>query len=373
MGTRTALCLGILSSLILAGCTQDGGPNPLQPDSFADQFRHELRFNKVGAGGQGGVIQGNESDVVMLAFRASVDSPAEPVWIDSIVFVSRGTGNESTAVDNVAIYRDRNASGTLDSGEKLLDSGTFKNDDGRIRFNGFNQAIDHGEVKHYVVVYDFNGTANAGDTFRLVLADKDDVTSDGKDSGCPVTIRNLPTKGAEVVVGDTTTPQDELVVSLGENTPAARQVGPSDVGVELTQIKLELVSSNAIEVRSVRITASGDGDDLLDVDKVWLYHDVDGDGLVGASDSPLALSAVYDADNGVVTFPLGANLVLGPGVPQYILVVYDLNGNAWIDETFRAGIESSIDIAAFSGTTGAAAVVTGAPVDGNDIKVKFGE
>ena len=79
------------------------------------------------------------------------------------------------------------------------------------------------------------------------------------------------------------------------------------------------------------------------------------------------------ADHGVVTFPLGANLVLGPGVPQYILVVYDLNGNAWIDETFRAGLESSVDIAAFSGTTGAAAVVTGAPVDGNDIKVKFGE
>ena len=373
MSIRALVRIGLFSSLLLAGCTQDGGVNPLNPSSFADQFQHELRFSRAGDGGQGGVIAGDESGVVMLAFRATVDSPSEPVWIDSMTFTANGTGDDTTAVSNVSIYRDVNGNGAVDAGDNLLDSGTFGSDDGRVRFDGFDQAIDHGETKRYVVAYDFNGTANDGDTFRVTLADEDHIVSDGKDSGCPVTIRNLPTKGPEVVVGDTTTPQNEVVVTLGPSTPGARTVGPNATGVAMTQVSLTLSGTGSAEVRNLTFTGSGSADESLDILQVWLFHDVDGDGAVGATDVPLGLSSSYTQDDGTVGFALGSNLVLSVGTPQHVLLVYDLNGNAWLDETFAAGIESSADVSVVAAGTGSPVLVTGLPVDGSAVTIKFGE
>ena len=368
MKARVSIFVGVASILALCACTD--GTNPLSPSSFSDQFRHLLRFSRVDAANDGGVIQGNEQGFVMLRFKATVKSPSEPVLVESFTFTSAGTGDDSTAVEGVSLYRDMNRDGKVGPEDSLLGTGTFGADDGRVRIP-MNQVLDHGETRKYILTYDFNGSAVAGDTFRVRLFDDSDVDSIGEESGCPVTVEGLPVKGAEVVVGDATQPA--VVVSLGSKTPAARNVSPQALGVGMVQVLLGNPGSTDVRVDSLAFTASGTGDDAADIAAVRLYRDANSNGKVDASGDVLIGTGAYAADNGTVTFALGTGLTVGRASTAALLLVYDLSGSAWIDETFQAGIESGADLTGSWAGSGAPATFTGTPVDGHPVTIRFGE
>ena len=367
LGTVSGLALSMV--LLLVACP---GPNPLDPGSFTDQFRHDLRFSLGAATEPESTVNADDTDIVMFQVRAAVNSPAEPVRIDSIAFQATGTGDDWADVASVSLYQDRNLDGLLDPGDILLDQPRhYAADNGRVRFVNLNMVIDHDKSRTLILVCDLAGTAADGETFSVRLADEDDVDSEGEDSGCPVTVEGLPVVCPDRTVGDATV-TGSLLVSLGASTPVSRDVGPTATRVEMVQIALETSTVQDISIDSITFHGSGTADEVTDIGAVYLFRDVNDSGALDLGVDVLVSVSAYTADDGTVTFP-GIDEVVTPGQVGHLLLVYDLAGSAWTGETFQAGIPAANDLVAFGVESGLEIEVVGPPVIGEVVTIKFGE
>jgi hypothetical protein len=166
--------------------------------------------------------------------------------------------------------------------------------------------------------------------------------------------------------GGVTVPQ--LSLNLGPQTPGSSVEGASAQGVGVMQLMLTAGALGNVTVTSLRITASGTGNDQNHISNVNLYRDFDGDGLYnGAVDIQIAQSGSgFPSDDGEITFTMTEVITVSTSV-QWLLT-YDFSGSAVGNETFACSIMADSHVTAVDAISDPVGV-TGAPVTGATVTI----
>ncbi|WP_156890762.1 InlB B-repeat-containing protein [Meiothermus rufus] len=97
-------------------------------------------------------------------------------------------------------------------------------------------------------------------------------------------------------------------------TDATRNKGQSNV----LMLAFTLNPSQATQLQSITLTASGSGNDSLDLTVVKLIRDANANGQIDSGEVPIA-SGTFSADNGTLTLTLSTPLALSPGSSQFLV------------------------------------------------------
>lgn len=103
-------------------------------------------------------------------------------------------------------------------------------------------------------------------------------------------------------------------------TDATRNKGQSNV----LMLAFTLNPSQATQLQSITLQASGSGNDNLDLTAVKLIRDTNANGQIDSGETPIA-TGTFSANNGTLTLTLSTPLALSPGTSQF-LVAADIAG-----------------------------------------------
>ena len=142
-----------------------------------------------------------------------------------------------------------------------------------------------------------------------------------------------------------------LDVAAGTANPPDTNESDEGLGVEMLQFSLA-ASGGDVGISSIRVRADGTGHDRRDLVRrtgVKLVHDTDENGVYEAAADTVISSSRYSGNNGQCTFS-DLTLSIPSGQTQFYLIVYDFDGDASDDETFRCRLDASGDITSDAGT-----------------------
>lgn len=97
-------------------------------------------------------------------------------------------------------------------------------------------------------------------------------------------------------------------------TDATRNKGQSNV----LMLAFTLNPSQATQLQSITLQASGSGNDNLDLTAIRLIRDANANGQIDSGETPIA-TGTFSTDNGTLTLTLSAPLALNPGVSQFLV------------------------------------------------------
>lgn len=331
-GTPTIIMAGLTTVIPFAISATAGG----QSGVFA---------NATGPGGNG--VQGG-------VFTVSTGS-AGGADLLSITVTAGGSGDDSAAYSEVAIYRD-GASGSVGSFDFANDTliataGTFPANNGSLTFNvpASQQAFTASETRTYFVVVKFNGTASVGNTFTYQITA---ITSS------PVGVSGLP---STVMNGLVVTNPFSVSATVGTAQQVyANATGTGGNGLQAGVFTVSCASGGSADLLSITVTAGGSGDDANDYSEVAVYRDAAA-GSVGsfdfANDILIGSAAgAFPANNGSLVFNVqGAQQTFASSESRTYFVVVKLAGSASPGNTFQ------FQITAITSTpTGASGIPTSA-------------
>jgi gliding motility-associated-like protein len=143
----------------------------------------------------------DKTNVVMLQLQLTA-APIESVKISSITFFASGSGNDKRKVSGVRIYDDANNNGSYDPGvdTQIGIEQSYAMDNGSITFKDVNVTFSPGEVKYWLVTYDFNDKASTGEEFKIGLDNACNVICVGTKSSEPVFVTCPPILGETKII-----------------------------------------------------------------------------------------------------------------------------------------------------------------------------
>ncbi|MCA8914942.1 MAG: hypothetical protein KDB90_05985 [Planctomycetes bacterium] len=280
-----------------------------------------------GATGTGG--NGVQAGVFTIANAAGVAD------LLSITVTSSGTGDDSAAYSEVAIYRD-GASGTTGSFDFANDTliGTaataFPSNNGALTFTvqSAEQTFSATETRTYFVVVKLNGSAGNAETFQYTITAL---------TNTPTGASGLPTT---TMAGLTIQPEFTVSATAGSAQGVfANDTGTGGNGLEAGVFTIQ-AGSSAANLTSVTVTASGSGDDSTAYSEVALYRD-GASGTTGsfdfANDTLIGTAvAAFPANDGALAFTVQAGeQAFSASETRTYFVVVKLNGTAATAETFQ--------------------------------------
>lgn len=138
--------------------------------------------------------------VAMIQVQA-LNTGAANADITNWTFTASGTGNDQTGISLVSLYLDTNNDGI---GDTLLATGTYGADNGTLTLiPAVLNPIPPAGANHYVVVYNFSGTAPAG-TYQLNIAANNDLVGFNGSTLQPLLIIGAPVSGAVITSANAT-------------------------------------------------------------------------------------------------------------------------------------------------------------------------
>lgn len=304
-----------------------------------------------------GTAQPNATNVPMLQVQFSAQ--AEAVDLDTLTFTASGSGNETTHVARVRLYRDVNANGTVDGGDVAVGlPQTFATNDGIVTFSTGGESVPASATRTYLVTYDFSAAPTGGETFAIRLNASGDVGAQGGASGAPITAM-----GMFPIQGNTLTTLGGLSITTGPENPPATNRQPGSTDVPVLQVAVA-AQGETFTVSSLRLSAAGSMLDDAGVAQVRLLRDTAPFGVVDGTDTLLGTSS-FAADDGVAIFNFTPAVTVSAGANERWLFVYDLSLLSTPGQTFRASIASAADFTA-TGSLSGATTASGLPVAGSD-------
>jgi hypothetical protein len=280
--------------------------------------------------------------IASLQVQVSVGG-TEPAVIHSMTVDHQGTVDDATDIAAIHLYLDVNGNGWLDPGvdTALSTNKTFAADDGTVTFGSLNRTIPNGSSELWLVVVDLNGNASQGEQFRTHLGTSTTFTATGATSGNALTVSGVSVNsGAKKIdAGHCTLTLVGTVVTQPSAAPA-----PNDTAYPMARLELRASSSMSVKVSSITFTASGTGDDLLDVASVRLFRDADADGVLTLTTDPEigASNISFNMDDGTAPFT-GLNEIVPAGGRLWLIVAYDWAASI-TGGTYTVSVASSNDI-----------------------------
>ncbi len=306
--------------------------------------------------------EGNgETGIAMLQIQMNASS-AESLAVQSMTITSSGTIDESADVAGVKLYRDVNNNGVFDPTQdvQLGTTETFATDNGTVIFTPSPaEILTPSSSRNLLVVYDLNGTATAGETFRVSVLTNANVVVQGVESSQSAVVLGAPVNGNYMTIQDI----GSLSIYEGLNNPGNSNETANALNLEMLQINLAASSVENIRVDSLRFSAAGTAHDVTDIvnNGVRLFLD-DGDGIYEPGvDNLIGSAGNFNADNGYFTVNTGGE-VINANQNENWLLVYDLAGSAAQNETFIARFLQASDIFAVGVTSDSSvSVAVGGP------------
>lgn len=307
------------------------------------------------------VVSAGTNGLSTLQVRLTAEN--EAFTVSALTVTADGTLNDVTNVSSVRLYHDADSNGVFSGGDSLLRTESFTLDNGRVTFNlspAF--SVPANASRDLIVALDLSANAVGGETVRTIVGSAADLGAAGATSGA------LPLTGPRAltgppIIGNIATIGGALAASLGAATPIAGTGQPSSSDVPMLQINLQAQSEN-VAVNALTFSGSGSGDEAAHISRVRLYRDTNANGLRDAGDAAIGLPQSYAADNGVVTFALGPE-VINAGQSRAYLLTYDFNAVPVGGETFSVRLNAAADLIAEGQASGAPITAGGAfPLNG---------
>jgi hypothetical protein len=294
------------------------------------------------------------SGVRMLHVRLEAGA-SENIRLLNLQVNSSGSGDDSTEIVQVFLWRDVDGDGFARPGDFAVAADSFAADDGSVSFD---LSAEPGGVVHYLVVCDFGASAVAGSDFTFQVNVPVGLVCQGASTLTPV----VPT-GSSVAGGAKTiacSGVGNLALSMGPNSPASGTVTFPSRDAPMLQVILSASSIEGVLVTRMLFTGFGGGDETRSI-TAKLYLDGDGDGQVSSGSTPLG-TGTYDRDNGSVEFT-GMALTVPAGVAVTLVLAYGL-GDDCLEGDYRASLAVDADVTASGETTHMGINAQGAPLDG---------
>lgn len=291
-----------------------------------------------GPGGQG-------LQAAKFTIASNADSGAVLVDID---VTASGTGDDSTAYTEIAIYRDDDSSGDFTPGvDVLIDSvnGGFPTDDGVLTFTppASEPAFGSNDSRTYFIVVKLSGTAQPTETFMYAISNI--TVNNGNKALSATAMSGLEIATPEFVIADASA-ANPVTAYLGTDGNVCQAFtisypgGPDD------------------KPGAIVIGGTGTADESTDLSAVELWYDADDDGQFDAQLDTLLDTQNFTQDDGQVSFSIpGSHPDFQATDTRRYFVVYNLNVNADDGETFKSFV-----VDATGATHGA--VASGVPAPG---------
>ncbi len=257
---------------------------------------------------------------------------AEDVDINSFTIHGKGTGNETTALDNVYIYQDVNKNSTVETGgpDTLIyaTGKTYVTDNGTITWNFSNPVkITSSTTQRWIVYYDVNTgvTIPNGKTFQVSLELPSYIDAQGATSSSSIepTLSgglDFPRSAGIITISNKGT----LAITEGDNNAGftAEQTNGSDVlmlAIKMTTNSAEPVLVDSIAFNTIfggSPTGTGGGINLA-----HLYKDANGNHEYDAGDTEIMNNTV-EADGDCIFKP-GTAIQIDSAHSEEWFVVFD--------------------------------------------------
>lgn len=239
-----------------------------------------------------------------------------------------GSIDESTGAGEVALYQDLDGDGQLDPGEPRLGAAqTFASNGAALDFP-LQLDLTPGAPIDLLLVGELRAAAAAGDVFGVrVTAAGSRATLRG--TGVATSVGGGAESGPLQVTGPSAPAQ--LTLALAPQHPAAPAAAADAVNAPVLVLRLS-ASAGSADLHGLRLVCVGSGDDAREVLEARLTLDQNGNGLLDAGETLLAIGRP-DRDDGQLRFALGG-LRLSAGQDADLLVTYSLAGGAAVGDTF---------------------------------------
>ncbi|MCA8944800.1 MAG: DUF4082 domain-containing protein [Planctomycetes bacterium] len=268
-------------------------------------------------------------------FEIQNGSPTNTATLTDISLTASGTGNDSTAFTDVAIYEDANGNGYYDGADTAIDNfAGWSTDNGTqvVTVPAAQQTLAAAETKRYFVVVQLNGSATTAQTFNFSISD-------------------ISVGGGQIKAGAPTRAQFGFDIQTSElffrdyaPTPTSytnASQGSGGNGFLIADVEA-FASGAAATLSSMTFRASGTLADNTAFSSLELYEDTNANGTFDSGVDTLATSAsgtAFSADNGdYVATLVNSNISAGSSVRYFLLA--KLAGTANVGETFFCWLES---------------------------------
>lgn len=315
------------------------------------------------------------TDVPMLQLKMDAVSGTD-VKVTSMVFRAQGTGDDKIDVTTVKLYLDRDADGLVDTFDTSLGTGTYNVDNGTVTISSLTQVIPGGSTQNWLVTYSFGSSVpdTLNLTYLTLFQSSTDVTLVNANTSAALTasVTGAPISGgAKTVVATLSTASIMLTIAKGAESPSSSTISGTTSDMPMLQLSLAADVTVDVKVTSLKILASGSGNDETDLAGVTLYQDRDDDGIVDASSDLEIGTGSFSVDNGTVTFS-SIDWIIAKGTTQNWLITYDYAAPSVTPAlTFAATIEAASSVTAENASTAASigVGVTSSPVTGGTMTV----
>ncbi len=258
------------------------------------------------------------------------------ITLDQIELTASGSGNDSTAYNEVSIYRDHDSLGTQGSYDPgidvLIDTvvGGFPTDNGVLTFDvptAEQGSWGGSQIRTYFVVAKFAGTALPGDTFAFSVTDLA-VSGHAQAQG-----QGLP---SAVMSGFEIDTPSFVFADVGPAT--ARTVYLTFPGV-CQEFTISYPAGPDDKPANLMVQSQGTADEVVDLVNTQLWWDSDNDQAFTPADT-LIDTQVFTQANGSVTFDLSSLPAFQQGDTRRFFVVYNLGTTAANNSTFQCRVFS---------------------------------
>jgi hypothetical protein len=240
------------------------------------------------------------------------------ITVNSIKIDLAGT-QDAADIANVEIWNDTDDNGEVNIGDVLLGSGNFAGGPPptvTIPLGG-GFPVNFGTTETLLVVYDIAVGATPGNTVGVSIVDETYIGVTGPDTVNP--FGPLASTNSTILGGP-----DTLTVAGTDLAPLTVQQG--DLNVEMERLNLTTPTGSVV-VNSVQVNLSGTGG-IPDITNVEIWNDTNGNDEVDAGDVLLGSGPFAGGPPPTVTITLGAGFPVNAGMPETLLVVYDINISA---------------------------------------------
>lgn len=270
-------------------------------------------------------------------------SRTEDIRIEDLPVRAAGTANEPLILDSGAVLMNRRIGGNPP--ELVGSAPILPGNDGMADLRNLDILIEadkNTSTKYSLDVVMNPNTAVLGTTLRLDIESTSTIRAVGLWTGIdlPIVLEDYAGDDSDDGVARISGRNMMLSTGLvklrkGNNNPPNRTIAGVDQKLTLLQVRVDVERDlEAVTISDVRICASGSCDETQSISNVYLYRDVDEDGLATAADQLLATST-FDSNNGTAHFS-GLQLTYGANSYVYWLVAADLTGFATDGQTITA-------------------------------------
>ncbi len=217
----------------------------------------------------------------------------------------------------VILYKDNNCGGTIDSGDRVLNTTTTTGTVVmRLGNATYNETVASASTNCYLFAYNISATANGGDTLTTTLAGNN-VTALGN-----TTNENFTSYGANSLTSTAAEIQGNLTAGITNRAPSTVVIGTTNLSV--LQVNLTALGENMTSIRLI-VDTTGNGN--TSVNGVMIARDNNTNGAYDGQGTDTILNTTGSVTGTIFFVNLSANETIAANTNRSYLILYNITAS----------------------------------------------